>query len=505
MFDLGRYLLAALSVITAGVASPLATTNCHTDSNPTVNNRLPFTFAPLLGGDQPRGGLINDSYIVVLKPTVHVQNHVNFMQAVQEEHPLLADGAGIQHVYDGPISGYAGRFSQTLIQRLRGMPEVDYIEHDRVVYTVYSDVDMATQKGAPWGLTRVSHRDKISFRTYGKYRYDTRGGEGVDVYVIDSGINVRHIEFEGRASWGATIVQNDVDEDENGHGTHCAGTIASRKYGVAKAANVIAVKVMRADGYGSMSDIIKGITYAVSSAAAKAAAAQKEYAATGHTSYKGSVVNMSLGSRDVSRALNQALNAAVDQGIHIAVAAGNYNEDACASSPGSAEKVITVGASTQSDERAYFSNHGPCVDVFAPGLNVLSTFKGRDDATATLSGTSMASPHTAGLVAYLLGIYPSATFDPVFSHDLLPPALQPQRTFSAPSRIYTILRAVLPRPIAGLLPDLWVPEAAAGPRTLSPAEMKAALLALATKGKLSVLPANTPNLLIFNNATSSSV
>ncbi|KAJ6575610.1 peptidase S8/S53 domain-containing protein [Mycena vulgaris] len=495
MLNLGSLLLATLFF--ASDVSPRPLTTCHTDPNSPLHDRPSFNFAPLIGGDQPHG-LINNSYIVVFKKDaslVHLQNHFNFLQAVQEEHPLFDDDEGIQHIYDGVINGYAGRFSETVMHQLRSMPEVQYVEHDRVVQTI-GTIDMATQKGAPWGLARLSHRNKLSFSTYGKYQYDPRGGEGVDVYVIDSGINIDHVEFEGRASWGKTVVQNDVDEDQNGHGTHCAGTIASRKYGVAKGAHVIAVKVVRADGYGSMSDIVAGISYVAAAAAAKAADAQKEYAATGRTAHKGSVVNMSLGVRGVSRVGNQAVDAAVGQGIHFVVAAGNDNADACGYSPASAASAITVGASTQSDARAYFSNHGPCVDVFAPGLNVLSAFKGAPDASASMSGTSMASPHTAGLVAYLLGIYPSSTFDPIFGQTAPPAPAQ------SPFSVYAALRAALPRPLASLLPAAWASEPAARPDTLTPAQMKLALLGLATPGKLSGLPVNTPNLLIFNNASS---
>ncbi|KAJ7148565.1 peptidase S8/S53 domain-containing protein [Mycena crocata] len=501
MLGVCTILLATLFAAPAIYSRPL--TNCHTDPNSPLHERPSFNFAPLLGGDQPHG-MINDSYIVVLKKDVagtHLQNHFNFLQSVQEETPLLGGDAGIRHFYDGPINGYSGRFSQAVIQQLRSMPEVQYIEHDQLVHTVGS-MEIKTQKGAPWGLARISHRDKLSLGTYGKYQYDTRGGEGVDVYVLDSGINIHHVEFEGRASWGKTIVQNDVDEDQHGHGTHCAGTIASRKYGVAKGAHVVAVKVVGADGYGSLSNIIAGISYVVSSASTKAATALKEYQATGRTAHKGSVVNMSLGLRGASRAGNQAINAAVEQGIHFVVAAGNDNADACKYTPASAELAITVGASTQSDERAYFSNHGPCVDVFAPGMNILSTFRGSPDAITVMSGTSMAAPHTSGLVAYLLGIYPSATFDPVFAKAF--PTLEPQsqRQFNAPSRIYSILRAALPRPFASLLPAPRGPVPVARTDTLTPAEMKTALLSLSSQGKLSRLPSNTPNRLIFNNATS---
>jgi cerevisin len=202
------------------------------------------------------------------------------------------------------------------------------------------------------------------------------------VYVIDTGINIKHVEFEGRASWGTTIPVNDVDEDGNGHGTHCAGTIASRKFGVAKAANVIAVKVLGSNGSGSMSDVVAGVNWAADDAKAKAAEAAAEFKATGKTKHKGSVANMSLGGGK-SRFLNDAVDGAVDGGLHFAVAAGNDNRyacpsfilymyhivdhlserDACDYSPAGAKNPVTVGASTIVDERAYFSNYGPCVSL----------------------------------------------------------------------------------------------------------------------------------------------
>ena len=219
---------------------------------------------------------------------------------------------------------------------------------------------------ASQGLARISHRKKLGLGTFTLYEHHPAGGEGVDVYIVDTGININHAEFEGRASWGTTIPQNDVDEDGNGHGTHCAGTIGSRKYGVAKAAHLIAVKVLGSNGSGTMADVVGGVLWAAEQAANKLAAAKAEFAATGKTKHKGSVANMSLGG-GMSQALNDAVNKAVDSGMHFAVAAGNDNRDACAYSPASAEKAVTVGASTLGDDRAYFSNHGQCVDVFAPG------------------------------------------------------------------------------------------------------------------------------------------
>lgn len=217
--------------------------------------------------------------------------------------------------------------------------------------------------------------------------------------MIDTGTNVDHVDFEGRANWGKTIPQGDEDVDGNGHGTHCSGTIAGAKYGVAKKANVYAVKVLRSNGSGTMSDVVKGVEWA--------AEAHIKKSKQGKKGWKGSVANMSLGGGS-SRTLDLAVNAAVEAGIHFAVAAGNDNADACNYSPAAAENAVTVGASTLADERAYFSNYGKCTDIFAPGLNILSTWIGSNYAVNTISGTSMASPHIAGLLAYYVSLQPAS-------------------------------------------------------------------------------------------------
>ena len=275
---------------------------------------------------------------------------------------------------------------------------MEYIEQDSEVHTQTE----STERNAPWGLARISHRDSLSFGTFNKYLYSDNGGEGVDVYVIDTGTNTEHVDFEGRAHWGKTIPTNDADEDGNGHGTHCSGTIAGKKYGVAKKANVYAVKVLRSNGSGSMSDVVKGVEFAVESHSENLEAAK----AGKKKGWKGSAANMSLGGGK-SPTLDQAVNAAVDAGMHFAVAAGNDNADACSYSPAGASKPVTVGASTLADERAYFSNFGKCTDIFAPGLNIQSTWIGSKHAINTISGTSMASPHIAGLLAYMLSLQPS--------------------------------------------------------------------------------------------------
>ncbi|VEU19813.1 DEKNAAC100656 [Brettanomyces naardenensis] len=301
---------------------------------------------------------------------------------------------GIKHVYDSPyLRGYSGYFTNEVADMLRRHPDVASVEVDSTVHAL----EASHQSGAPWGLSRISHREKLGLSNFNQYVYDKTAGEGVTAYVIDTGINISHKEFEGRATWGATIPTDDADEDGNGHGSHCAGTIASKTYGVSKNAKLVAVKVLRSNGSGSMSDVIKGVEFAANSHIKEAKAANK--------GFKGSTANMSLGGGK-SPSLDLAVNAAVKAGIHFAVAAGNDNADACNSSPAAADKPITVGASTLSDARAYFSNFGKCVDIFAPGLNILSTYTGSDTATAVLSGTSMASPHVCGLLTYFLSLQP---------------------------------------------------------------------------------------------------
>lgn len=279
----------------------------------------------------------------------------------------------------------------------------------------------------------------LAILTDKQYLYSADGGEGVTAYVIDTGTNVDHVDFEGRASWGKTIPQGDADEDGNGHGTHCSGTVAGKKFGVAKKAHVKAVKVLRSNGSGSMNDVVKGVEWA----AIDHTKTVKEAKNGKKKGYKGSVANMSLGGGK-SPTLDLAVNAAVDAGIHFAVAAGNDNADACNYSPAAAEKAVTVGASTLGDDRAYFSNYGKCTDIFAPGLNIQSTWIGSKYATNTISGTSMASPHICGLLAYFVSLQPDS-------------------------------------------------DSAYAVSTIEPKKLKAYMIAIATKNALSGIPSDTVN------------
>jgi len=431
-----------------------------------------------------------------MSPTLR-SNHLNFVQAQHAVSSLAAEeNCGLKHEYK---FGYAGCFDDQTIEQIRAMPEVEYIERDQIVRInndTLASPDIKVQKGAPWGLARISHRNKLSLSTFTKYEYAANAGDGVDVYVIDTGIYVEHKDFEGRAYWGRTVPENDVDEDANGHGTHCAGTIASKTYGVAKKAHVIAVKVLGSNGSGTMSDVVAGVEWAAEQAQVKAKSGK----------VKGSVANMSLGGGK-SPSLDNTVNAATKVGLHFAVAAGNENRDACNSSPAAAEEAFTTGASTIGDERAYFSNFGPCVDGFAPGLNIKSTWN--DGSVNTISGTSMASPHVAGVLAYLLSIYPSVLFDPSVAPEVaeafgIPTlAVADQSPFAT---MYTVVHAALPRFIANFVPSpaMLTATAPVPPKnpTLSARQLKKATLALSTPDViLGKLPAGTPNLLVFNNAT----
>ncbi|KAI5121456.1 hypothetical protein M0805_009564 [Coniferiporia weirii] len=494
--------LALLAAAVVAIASPLSTS----PDGSAARYQQPQYVAPLHHPGASAHRVINDSYIVMFKEGVQpgaFDAHFNFLQNARQLAPLNGDDGELTHVWDSHIKGYAGAFSPDVVDRIRRQPEVDYVEHDQVVHA------LETQKSAPWGLARISHRAKLSFSTFTRYEYDEHGGEGVNVYVIDTGVYIDHVEFEGRARWGKTIPKNDLDIDGNGHGTHCAGTIASRKYGVAKAATITAVKVLGTNGSGTMSDVVEGVVWAATDAVKAKAAAEAEVKATGKTKYKGSVANMSLGGGK-SQALDDTVNRAVNAGLHFAVAAGNDNRDACDYSPASAKNAVTVGASTVSDERAYFSNHGKCVDVFAPGLNILSTWNSGPNSVNTISGTSMASPHTAGLLAYLLSIYPSTTFDPELG-SLVPPAMvssyiSPSVTFA---QSYAVAYEYLPAWIARVLPEPSLlgseVDVAPIPSPLTTEQLKKALIALASPDVLTgqALPIGTPNLVIFNNATDS--
>lgn len=549
-----RATLASLALATAGsLAAPLSATSGEPLAFVPQQLHYSTTNPPAAFHAQAARKHIKDNYMVVLKDGVDATTFLNHRQAVasaqDQASAQLADkeAHGIRHIYDstGVFQGYAGQFTPDVLAYIRAHPEVDYVEQDSIVTTQEMESDnsrvwpqgydahfstlpddgglstQSVEKGAPWGLVRVSHREEVSFKNFGQYLYNSHGGEGVTAYVIDTGININHDEFEGRARWGKTM-PSDGDYDGNGHGTHCAGTIGSRKYGVAKKAELVAVKVLGAGGSGSMSDVTGGVLWALEDAKKQTRAMAANPSSTKAKRHRGFVANMSLGGGR-SPSLDKAVNGAVTGGLHFAVAAGNENQDACNVSPAGAENPITVGASTMADIRASFSNVGKCVDVFAPGLNILSTWNQGNSSTNTISGTSMATPHVVGMLAYLLSIYGSDEFETI--NNALPnghPALAQPSVLSVSgfsSSLAGKIAEFLPVPAlaldlvgslfggnsnAAVKPTSLVAAVAPGAGSvLHPADMKKALERLSTKNALDDVR-GSPNLLIFNNATKQS-
>ncbi|KAI0097066.1 subtilisin-like protein [Daldinia grandis] len=319
---------------------------------------------------KPRGAqLVDGKYIVKMKADAKAESIQSSIQSVASD----AD-----FVYNtNKFKGFASSLSEEELEALKNNADVDYIEQDAIV-TI-----KATQENADWGLARLSSSQPGSTT----YTYDDTAGEGTCAYIIDTGIEVDHEEFEGRAQFLNNFADDD-DTDGNGHGTHVAGTIGSKTYGVAKKTSLFAVKVLDASGSGTNSGVIAGMDFVAKDAA-------------GQSCPKGVVVNMSLGGSS-SSAVNEAAASIVDAGLFLAVAAGNEATDASSSSPASEKTACTVGATTKDDELAEYSNFGSLVDILAPGTDIESTWIG--GATNVISGTSMASPHIAGLGAYYLGL-----------------------------------------------------------------------------------------------------
>lgn len=365
----GRAILALTALLPLLNAAPLPRpqdnsdySDYYDDSTPTVDNK----------------------YIITLKegadPNIHMTwlsgLHARTLARRQSGDASAVSGTGYQYDF-GSWRGYSGEFDAVTLDEIKGRDDVEEVEADQI----WSIAALTTQKSSTWGLSSISHKRPNQTG----YIYDTTAGQGTYGYIVDTGINTAHVEFEGRASLGYNAAGGD-NVDSVGHGTHVAGTIGSKTYGVAKKANLIAVKVFQGES-SSTSIILDGYQWAVNDIRAKG---RQNKAA----------INLSLGG-SFSAAFNNAVKAAYNGGVVTVVAAGNDDADASDSSPASAPEAITVGSIDRTNARSYFSNFGSILDIFAPGSDILSTWIGSNTATNTISGTSMATPHVVGLVLYL--------------------------------------------------------------------------------------------------------
>jgi len=340
------------------------------DQQPTAA-RTRDAAAPLRSASAGRG--IPGAYIVVLN------------EGANPRSVAAVAGVSPRFVYTAALNGFSAELNAGQLAALQHNPNVTYVEQDQVATAT------TTQSGATWGLDRIDQRD---LPLNGTYTY-TPTGAGVRAYIVDTGILTSHTQFGGRASVGFDAMGGS-GQDCHGHGTHVAGTVGSTTYGVAKGVTLIAVRVLDCAGNGTNSGVIAGMDWVTNNRVLPA------------------VANMSLGG-GFSQAVNDAAARMTNAGVSLSVASGNENQDACNTSPGSAPSAISVGATASNDARASFSNWGTCVDIFAPGNNITSTWYSSTTATNTISGTSMASPHVAGVAALYLQGNPSASAATVFN------------------------------------------------------------------------------------------
>jgi subtilisin family serine protease len=363
------------SVLAAGFLGGALMGGCVVDAGDAGDyEAVDSTQAPLLGADSKDA--IPGQYIVVMKEGLSTQSMNTAMDAVRQ-----GKGSEVLRSYT-VIPGFAAKLDASTLETLRNDPGVAYIEQDQIVSL------SAVQANARPGLDRIDQRNLPRNGTY-----DDRGFQGanVHVYVIDTGLRGDHTEFTGRVGAGATAINDGRGtSDCQGHGTHVASTVLGTVTGVAKKAIIHPIRVLDCNGSGATSGIIAGVDFVRTNGIRPA------------------VANLSLGG-GASTAMDNSITSLFNSGITPVVAAGNENQNACNVSPARAAAAITVGAVDDSDRRASFSNFGTCVDIFAPGVNVLGAGISSTTAGVLLSGTSMASPHVAGVAAEFLSKSPGAT------------------------------------------------------------------------------------------------
>ena len=289
----------------------------------------------------------------------------------------------IDHNFQHSVNGFSTGLDRDKHAALSSDPRVSEIYEDLPTHvTTIQELHVDGSQRHTWGLDRINQRD---LPLDARYSYEN-SGDGVSVYVIDSGINPNHQEFSGRVIDGFSVINDGYGTNDcNGHGTHVAGIVGAETYGVAKSVNLIPVRVLSCTASGTTANLLAGIEWMINH----------------HDAESPAVANFSL-ARSFSQVVNEAINSVIADNISVVVGAGNNARDACLYSPASATGAITVGASNQADGKISASNFGSCVDIFAPGDNIVSTWKDTQTGIKSLSGTSMASPHVAGVVAMML-------------------------------------------------------------------------------------------------------
>lgn len=343
---------------------------------------------------------VEGEYIVQFKKNIELSlrnAHIDTVNASSE----------IMWKYDfSSFQGYSAKMSDKGLALALSSPHVLVVEENGIMRTSDEPAQACTtQSSAPWGLVRTSTED---LEITGQYKYTSNTATDVTGYVIDTGLYIAHSTFGGKAMYGANFISGEGDVDGNGHGTHVGSTMMSSSYGLSKVSALKGVKVLSSAGSGTTAGVISGVNWVVTDANKNSKYGSK----TGKGVPSKAVGNMSLGGGR-STTLNAAVNAAVEAEVIMVVAAGNDYGDACNYSPASAELAISVGASDNQDSMAVFSNYGSCVDIFGPGVGITGAWIGNPNSDNTISGTSMAAPHVAGVAMKLMWENPEFDADKI--------------------------------------------------------------------------------------------